>query len=517
MNRLSIGQRLALCFAAILLIALAITTTALWRLQASNAAMRTLMEEPLVKERLVGDRLRMAQISMRRALAIAKSSDTGLEAFFAADQKDTSQRSDQISKQLEPLLHSEDEIALTKQADVLRKDFTGTRVALYKLKAAGDAAGAEKLLADKLMPLSKAVTDNMEAMLDLQRKTIDRTAHDIDVVNQASGRWIMVLCALALVSGALCAWAISRSITAPISEALLATQRIAAGDLSAPAAQTKSRAGADEIGRLMDATATMRTSLADMIRDIRAAVDSILHASGEIATGNMDLSQRTEQTAANLQQTASSMGQLTSTVRQSSESARAANQLATSASDVAKQGGEVVAQVVVTMGQINSSSQRIADIIGVIDGIAFQTNILALNAAVEAARAGEQGRGFAVVAGEVRLLAQRSADAAKEIKVLIGTSVERVTLGASLVGDAGRTMDAIVASVRRVTDIMGEMTDAAAGQADGIGQMGSAVTQLDQMTQQNAALVEESTAATESLREQAAQLARAVSIFKLAA
>jgi len=251
------------------------------------------------------------------------------------------------------------------------------------------------------------------------------------------------------------------------------------------------------------------------IGSIRSGANEVSTASAEIATGNQDLSQRTEQTASNLQQTASSLSQLTGNVRQSADAAAQANQLASSATQVARRGGAVVSQVVSTMEEINSSSKKIADIIGVIDGIAFQTNILALNAAVEAARAGEQGRGFAVVAGEVRSLAQRSAEAAKEIKSLIGTSVDKVETGSKLVQDAGSTMDEIVASVQRVTDIIGEISAAALEQSQGIGQVNEAVTRLDQMTQQNAALVEESAAAAESLKDQAHRMTTVVANYRL--
>ncbi|MGA0611516.1 methyl-accepting chemotaxis protein [Caldimonas sp. KR1-144] len=301
------------------------------------------------------------------------------------------------------------------------------------------------------------------------------------------------------------------SICRPIDEARSFADAIAAGDLSRDA-QVEGR---DETAALQRSLVAMQSALRGMVGQVRQSSDSIATASTEIATGNQDLSARTEQTASNLQQTASSMEQLTGTVKQTADSARTANQLASSATASAAKGGEVVAQVVATMDEINASSKKIADIIGVIDGIAFQTNILALNAAVEAARAGEQGRGFAVVAGEVRNLAQRSAQAAKEIKTLIGASVEKVDSGAKLVQDAGGAMNEIVASVRRVSDIIGEITAAAAEQSDGIGQVNSAVTNLDQMTQQNAALVEQSAAAAESLKEQAQRLAEAVAAFRL--
>jgi len=271
----------------------------------------------------------------------------------------------------------------------------------------------------------------------------------------------------------------------------------------------------DEIGRIASSFNTFAEKIQHILLDVRAASSSITTASSEIATGAQDLSQRTEQTASNLQQAASSMEQLTGTVRQTADAAQTANQLASSASSAAAKGGEVVSQVVSTMDEINTSSKKINDIIGVIDGIAFQTNILALNAAVEAARAGEQGRGFAVVASEVRSLAQRSAEAAKEIKALIGASVDRVEVGSRLVEAAGQSMTDIVSSVQRVTDIIGEITAAASEQSDGIGQVNGAVVQLDQMTQQNAALVEESAAAAESLKDQAHRLTEVVSVFRL--
>ncbi|HYD81153.1 MAG TPA: methyl-accepting chemotaxis protein [Paucimonas sp.] len=302
-----------------------------------------------------------------------------------------------------------------------------------------------------------------------------------------------------------------RSIAKPLEEAVHAADVIASGDLTI----TLEKKSDDEIGRLFGAFDSMQTKLVDTVRQINEGAGTIASASQEIASGNADLSSQTESQASSLEETASSMEELTSTVKQNADNARQANQLAMSASEVAKKGGEVVNQVVSTMGSINESARKIVDIISVIDGIAFQTNILALNAAVEAARAGEQGRGFAVVAAEVRNLAQRSAAAAKEIKALIGDSVEKVDAGSRLVEQAGATMDEIVTSVRHVTDIIGEITAASQEQSAGIEQVNQAIVQIDDTTQKNAALVEEAAAAAEALQEQAAKLAQLVHVFKL--
>jgi methyl-accepting chemotaxis protein len=303
-----------------------------------------------------------------------------------------------------------------------------------------------------------------------------------------------------------------RGICTPLAEAEAFADAIAKGDLTSSKVQVQ---GQDEASRLMRSLQQMQQALQSLMGQLRTSADSIRTASVEIAAGNLDLSTRTEQTASNLQQAASSMVQLTGTVKQTADSARTANQLSSSASSAAAKGGEVVGQVVATMEEINTSSKKISDIIGVIDSIAFQTNILALNAAVEAARAGEQGRGFAVVASEVRSLAQRSAEAAREIKTLIGASVERVETGSRLAQEAGESMTNIVSSAQRVSDIIGEISAAASEQSDGIAQVNQSVVKLDQMTQQNAALVEESAAAAESLKDQAERLAEAVGRFKV--
>ncbi|RJG15079.1 methyl-accepting chemotaxis protein [Massilia cavernae] len=319
-----------------------------------------------------------------------------------------------------------------------------------------------------------------------------------------------------LVLGALLAAAVGtllvRGITAPLNQSIEIARRVAKGDLSGHIDVPST----NEFGQLLQALKDMNSSLSNIVHNVRTATDTIGTASSQIASGNLDLSSRTEEQASSLEETASSMEQLTGTVKQNGDNARQANQLALSASEVAVKGGSVVSEVVDTMKSINESAKKVVDIIGVIDGIAFQTNILALNAAVEAARAGEQGRGFAVVASEVRNLAQRSAAAAKEIKMLIGDSVEKVDVGARLVDQAGATMEEIVASVKRVTDIMGEIASASQEQSAGIEQVNQAVSQMDQMTQQNATLVEQAAAAAESLEDQARNLGQVVSVFKLA-
>ena len=357
----------------------------------------------------------------------------------------------------------------------------------------------------------KAMNATLVSVTGHVSKRAASVGKELEATATTAGSVLAGMGLLAVIGALVFSWLTQRRIVANINSGVVAAARVAEGRLDVQATSTDK----DEVGDLLRALGSMVDKLRASIQTVQHATESIGTASAEIAIGNQDLSARTEQTASNLQQAASSMEQLTGTVKQSADSARQANQLASSAAEVAARGGVVVSQVVATMDDINSSSKKIADIIGVIDGIAFQTNILALNAAVEAARAGEQGRGFAVVASEVRSLAQRSAEAAKEIKGLISASVEKVEGGSKLVADAGRTMAEIVGSVQRVSNIIGEITAAAAEQSEGIGAVNASVNQLDQMTQQNAALVEQSAAAAESLKEQAARLSDVVGMFKL--
>jgi methyl-accepting chemotaxis protein len=409
--------------------------------------------------------------------------------------------------------------SMPDEAKSLAKDFADKREAYVKEGVVPVIAAfkAERFheanftLLNRLNPLATAANGASDKLVQLQLG-VAKNAYD-----EAEARYVTIrtvsMAAMAggLLFAMLFGFILMRSITRPLAQALDVAEKVAAGDLSSRIEVTST----DEVGRLLSALKDMNQSLVQIVGTVRSSSDSIATGSAQIASGNADLSQRTEEQASALEETAASMEQLGSTVRQNADNAQQANQLAMGASTVAERGGEMVSQVVETMKGINDSSKKIADIITVIDGIAFQTNILALNAAVEAARAGEQGRGFAVVASEVRNLAQRSAEAAKEIKSLITASVERVEQGTTLVDQTGATMQEIVTSIKRVTDIMGEINSASREQSTGVNQVGEAVGQMDQVTQQNAALVEESAAAAESLKQQAQQLVSAVAVFKL--
>jgi len=401
--------------------------------------------------------------------------------------------------------------AIDKSLDEIKQYEAGIVPIFDQIERAQIDGAGGGAYADRLKTHMEATDQLFSRLATSAREQMQEARQGVDTLAATMSGMIGVALVLALAVLIPLTYLSVRSITRSLAQARDLAERIAGGDLS----RDTQALNHDEVGQLVTAMGRMQQSLRGLVRQVQDAAGNISTASTEIATGNHDLSQRTEQTAANLEEAASSMEMLTSTVQQSAQASRQASDFASSAAEVAARGGAVVSQVVSTMDQITTSSRKIADITGVIDSIAFQTNILALNAAVEAARAGEQGRGFAVVASEVRSLAQRSAGAAKEIKELIGSSVERVEDGSLLVSQAGQTMTEIVGSVRRVSGIIHEITASAAEQSDNIGHISQSVTQLDQMTQQNAALVEQSTAASESLREQALQLTRAVSQFKL--
>ena len=447
-----------------------------------------------------------------RTVAILRSSDAALVALMAADMKATSQRINELQKRIESLPLGESTRKLFSEVGTARSAYIAAREETLKLKRERDAAAAA-VLDTKFAPALAAYQAAVQSFIDgyaaqyREQHAAAKLAADHGVLELGAGTAVFVL-----ISGLL-VWLVTRSITHPVREAVRIAEALARGDLTGRI-EARSR---DEIGALMRALAGANAQLAVLVRAIQESAATIDGGAHEIAQGNSQLSSRTDSQASSLEETASSMEQITSTVRQNADNAGQANELVQGASAVAVKGGEVVSQVVSTMGEISQSSKRIADIIGMIDGIAFQTNILALNAAVEAARAGDQGRGFAVVAGEVRGLAQRSATAAKEIKALIEDSVGKVNSGATLAAEAGRTMDEVVASVRNVAGITGDITAASREQASGIEQVNQAVSQMEQVTQQNAALVEQVAAAAASLKEQARGLTQAVSAFRIAA
>src|SRR5471032_809589 len=497
MKNLKIGTRLALGF-GLVLVSMA---------QATHA----MMQQPLAKERMISDWYRLIHTSVRRTTAISKSTDASLGPFFAEDAASSSQEVKELQQKVAALADTPQEQAVLDSMEPTRKAYISSRDEIVKLKKDGQLDAADQVLQQKFIPAGNAYVSELKQLQDLQRASIDQRAEEIDGIYATSRNALVSLGVLVFALGALAAWWLTVGITRPLGHA----GRIARTDADCDLRSVIVVLSSDETGQLLQALKDMNDSLAGVVGRVRSGTDLIATASNEIDSGNMDLSSRTEQQASSLEETASSMEELTATVRQNADNARQANQLAGAASSVAQRGGAVVAQVVDTMDAINASARKIVDIIAVIDGIAFQTNILALNAAVEAARAGEQGRGFAVVASEVRNLAQRSAAAAKEIKVLIGDSVDQVDAGSKLVAQAGSTMTEVVASVQRVTDIMGDISSASAEQSDGIEQVNHAVAEMDQVTQQNAALVEEAAAAAASLQDQAAALADVVRIFKL--
>jgi len=514
MHRLSnirIGVRLALGFAAILLLSIIAIAFALVNARDNAEATKRMMAEPLAKERIVNDWYTQTSVTIARTVMMAKSSDQSLAATFAEVMVDGSKKGNVLNKKMGELANSPEEKAIYDATLAVRAKFVESKQQLMDANKAGDADAAAKVYSDSFTPASDAYLAGMQKLQLYERHVLDQMALDVEAATERSFMLIVSLSALLVLLSLTIAWLISASITKPLEAAIDVAATVASGDLRTDFAP----ASRDQIGDLMRALKAMNDALGSVVGEVQSGTHAIALASGEIAAGNQDLSARTEQQAASLEETAASMVELTSTVRQNADNARQANALAQAASDVALRGGDIVGQVVETMGSIDGSARKIVDIIGVIDGIAFQTNILALNAAVEAARAGEQGRGFAVVATEVRNLAQRSAAAAKEIKGLIDNSVQQVDIGARLVQQAGSTMSEVVASVRRVTDMMGEITSASQEQSTGIDQVNVAIAQMDSVTQQNAALVEEAAAAADSMREQAAGLARVAAGFKL--
>jgi methyl-accepting chemotaxis protein len=511
LNRFRIGTRLSAGFAAVLLLLALMLAVGLLELRATTAQLQSMMRVEMAKERLSEQWLVSTRVGTTRAMAIARIEDPKVVAALTAEAKAAVAAINLLQQQLKQLGITEADQALLDTIGAARKLSGSLRDKLSTAKAAGRLEDAARIYDEEFMPSALKYAKTIEDFRDHQRAMLDQAARTMADKAATAQKQLAGLGLTALLLGTLLAGMLRRSITRPLAQAVVLAEAVAAGDLT----RTSRPEGRDEIASLLRSLDTMSQRLHGMVTQVRQATDSIHTASSEVAVGNQDLSQRTEQTASSLQQAAASMEQLNSTVQKSSSSARQASELAGSAAEVAQRGGAVVQRVVATMSEISASSHRITDIIATIDGIAFQTNILALNAAVEAARAGEQGRGFAVVASEVRSLAQRSAAAAREIKGLIVDSVERVEGGSRLVTDAGGTMTELERAVQRVAAVIGEITDTTLEQGKGIAEVSVSVNELDRMTQQNSALVEQSAAAAESLKAQAAQLTEAVSSFRL--
>jgi len=514
MNKLKISTRLAILVGVLATLLVIIGGIGLYGMAQSDDALDASYRESTVPITQVAE---IGQLQLRSRLVIVTAL---LEATTDRNEQSTIEieaNNAQITKVWDAYMAnsmSPQEAQLAKSYDEQRKRYLkdGLVPAVAALRA-NDLKELQRLVAEKINPLYGGVNQQanalMKFMVDEAKEVFDRARTRFQLLRLLA----IAAMALGVLLGTWFGWVMARGISQPLRRAVEISEAVAQGDLGQPIAT----GGSDEISALMRGFAHMQTSLAQVVNDVRQGSEGVATASAEIAQGNSDLSARTESQASALQETAASMDQLSSTVKANADNARQANQLALNASTVAMQGGDVVAQVVDTMKGINEASRKISDIISVIDGIAFQTNILALNAAVEAARAGEQGRGFAVVASEVRSLAGRSAEAAKEIKNLINTSVERVEQGTMLVDKAGVTMTEVVTSIKRVTDIMGEISAASSEQSAGVSQVGDAVAQMDQATQQNAALVEEMAAAASSLKTQAQELVQVVAVFKLGA
>jgi methyl-accepting chemotaxis protein len=506
-----ISVRLAVGFGILILLMLAMVAVSVGRLASIGKVNDRIIEQDLASTNAAHSIDEAAREDARRTLALFILPDKAARGKSYARIDEDKKSIDASLAVLKKFADTDQEKALIASIESARASYASSFIKAAELLEEDKRDDAAGLMNSETFPALDTLLDNIRQMVELQKKETGKSG--IQALQDISNaRLLMISLGLAgaVIGIGFSLW-LTRAISRPLNEAVEIARRVADGDLTARI-EAKSR---DETGQLLQALRNMNDSLAKTVSQVRAGTETIATASSEIASGNADLSSRTESQASALEETASSMEELTSTVKQNAENAQQANQLVVSASDVALRGGEVVGQVVNTMSSIKESSRKIVDIIGVIDGIAFQTNILALNAAVEAARAGEQGRGFAVVASEVRNLAQRSAGAAKEIKALISDSVEKVDAGSQLVDQAGKTMNEIVTSVQHVADIMSEVTAASQEQSAGIEQVNRAIAQMDEITQQNAALVEQASAAAQSMQDQAGGLSQAVSVFKL--
>ncbi|MBV8622145.1 MAG: MCP four helix bundle domain-containing protein [Herbaspirillum sp.] len=511
-KNIRISTRLTIAFSGLLVVMGIIAVAGLIGLYSAGAATKEIVDEHYARIALATD-IRSSTNSAARTLrsAMLARSEAEMDEFLAQTESVDKDATTGLLALAARAHDTERGSALFKLVNQAHDDYVDIEKKMVELVRQQEREVTTDYLFDRLVPRQKSYLSALDNYVSYQRSLMDESVASGERVISSAVALMISLAVLAILFCAISAWLVTRSITRPLNQAVDVASAVAKGDLTMQITATSR----DETGLLLAALHAMRHNLHRIVTEVRHGSDTISSTSDQLAAGNQDLSARTEQQAGAVEETASAMDELTATVRQNADNARQADTLASKASEIAMQGGSVVSQVVQTMGEINEASRKIVDIISVIDGIAFQTNILALNAAVEASRAGEQGRGFAVVAAEVRTLAQRSAMAAREIKELIDDSVARVDNGSRLVERAGATMAEVVASVKSVSHVVGEIAAASQEQGDGIGQIAGSIAQMDKMTQQNAALVEEAAAAAGLLQEQSQRLGRTVSVFKL--
>ncbi|MFG6416631.1 methyl-accepting chemotaxis protein [Roseateles sp. DC23W] len=511
LKHLRVGSRLAIAFAVVTMLLVAMAGFARWGLNDIGEHMDNVLHSHYAKLKTVisiDDDVNLQARVVRNLALMDSDAQRQQEIVLLMASRERLVKS---YAELRARLSTPEDLALFEQVQAEHALFTAHEEELLQHVRHGDLAAAKTVLLDKLRPRQLSYQQRLQALTELEEGQMETAGESTLATVGSVTRLTLAFAALGLVLALASGVVITRSVTVPVAQVVRSLKAVASGDLTVDVAVNRG----DELGELQQALADTVAGLRQLVNEVRTGIDSVTTASGQIAAGNQDLSSRTEQQAASLQETASTMEQMTATVRHNAHNASAASGLAATAAGAAERGGDVVGEVVATMDEISASSRQVAEIVGVIDDIAFQTNILALNAAVEAARAGGQGRGFAVVAGEVRTLAQRSAAAAKDIKALIGTSADKVAAGSQQVAAAGQAMHDIVAQVRQVNQLIGEIAGTAGEQSRGIEQVNIAVTQMDQVTQQNAALVEESAAAASSLSRQAQALAQAVAAFQV--